>query len=881
MTLARKKLIIIVVAVVAFIAIITAIIACNSGSNRGGADNVDMDNKPQDPYSCIVTFDAFGGTINGYYSYQVTIEKNTTVARPSEIPQRDGYEFWGWNATGSDGDPMWKFDAEKILQDMTIYAVWVREYTVTFYADEGVFDDGTRTCTVTAAHGAKVTAPKVTSYDEYMELQGWTTELGTEFDLVNNGIYGNLYLYAKWDIKKDIKRQLAPFKYARNAFGYTVTGVVDDSVSEITIPTVVTDIDYAAFSNCHNLVSVTMHDGVTYIGHYAFQYCEKLKSINLPLGLEEIKIHTFDGCTSLENILLPNTVTSIGEYAFNGCSSLKSIQIPSGVTEIKKNTFYGCTALEQVKLGDNVTEIGMYAFRDCAALVDFQIPAAIEELGRYAFEGCSSLKSVTIPATCKSTGMNTFRDCTALTSVELHCETVDDLAFWNCTALTDITFGAEVRTIDGAFFYCEGLVEVNIPGTVKSLAGSFCHCTNLRTVTIGDGLEEINASVFVNCYNLRNVTIGNGVKEIGFRAFEGCVSLLSITIPSSVETIETWAFNNCDKLVEVYNLSQAEYSFDPFVTMHTDVEEESVIRYTADGFAFFANEYGYTFLLDYLGDDEDIVLPDNLGGDDYIVYNYALAYKPQLRSVEFSAGVNAVYSEILRGSDNVTSLTVSDKNTTYHAAGNCVIKTADKKFVLGCKTSVIPTDGSVTAIVTHVLCGNATITEFSIPETVTVVEYGAFADCNGIIRTVGHVKYVDKWAVGFTDGNSNEKLDLKLESGTIGIANYAFRNDKYIQSVEFNAGLKYVGTYAFDQCVYLTEAVIPQSVTFIQRNAFNACPDTLKIYYCGTEEQWNAIQIVDDNAELISATKYFYSETQIEGVNCWHYNDGGKPTTVY
>ncbi|MDE7107062.1 MAG: leucine-rich repeat protein, partial [Clostridiales bacterium] len=413
----RQKIIIAAVAVVAFIAIITAVFACNSSSNSGGNGGGPKPNVNANTYT--VTFDAGGGTINGEYSYRVEIEKNTTVARPSEIPFRSGYIFWGWNTTGHESSPMWKFDTEKITKNMTIYAVWVMECTVTFHAEGGTFDDGDYKRTVTVAYNTKVNTPKVTPPDEYMELQYWTNGFGTEYDLSDN-IYGDVDLYAKWDIKKDIKRQLAPFRYARNAFGYTVTGVVDNSVSALTVPSVVTSIDPKAFSNCYNLVSVTMHDGVDYIGQYAFQNCEKLKSVTLPSSLEGIEEYTFDGCTALESIRLPDTVTEIGYHAFSGCTALKSIEIPSGVTVINYSTFDGCTALESIRLPDTVTKIDSSTFRDCAALADIKIPAALEELYGGAFRGCSSLKSIIIPATCKVMESGVFTDCTGLTSVELH-----------------------------------------------------------------------------------------------------------------------------------------------------------------------------------------------------------------------------------------------------------------------------------------------------------------------------------------------------------------------------------------------------------------------------------------------------------------------------
>lgn len=339
MTLTRKRLIIIGAMIIAVIAIITAIFACGSSSDNGGSGGTF-----KDPNICTVTFDLVGGTVYGNKSYTVTIDKNSTVARPSEIPRRDGFVFWGWNTTGNANDPMWKFDVEKITQDMTIFAVWMREYTVTFCAEDGSFDDGENTRTVTSLYGNKITAPTVTPPDEYTELLGWYRG-STRWDFSQNTVTDDITLSAVWDLKRDIKKAFAPFRYSKTDDGYTLNGVVDQNVSELTVPSIITSISLAAFSNCHNLVSVVMPDSVTKIGEFSFQNCEKLKSVTLPSGLTSIANYTFDGCAALEDIRLPDTLTEVGDCAFRGCSSLKSIEIPSDVTQVMYSAFENCTAL--------------------------------------------------------------------------------------------------------------------------------------------------------------------------------------------------------------------------------------------------------------------------------------------------------------------------------------------------------------------------------------------------------------------------------------------------------------------------------------------------------------------------------------------------------
>ncbi|MDE7107081.1 MAG: leucine-rich repeat protein, partial [Clostridiales bacterium] len=364
MTLTRKKLIILIVAFVAVAVIIAAVFACDSNSNNNGTVG-DNAVPSKNPYICIVTFDMSGGMIGGENSYKVEVEKNSTIKRPTEIPYREGYVFWGWNTTGDEYDSMWKFDVENITQDITIYATWKIECPVTFYAEGGAFEDGTDTYIYTIAYGDKLTAPKVTPPDEAMELSYWETKGGGRWDFSEPTIgYVGIELYAHWDTKRDIQRALAPFMYYKKGDGYNIYGVVDQNVSgTLTVPNVVTSIEFAAFANCPNIVSVVIDDSVTEIGHHAFQNCKSLKSVILPAGLTNIEYYTFDGCSSLEQIRMPDTLTELDNHAFNGCSSLKSIEL-DGITAVPYAAFSGCSSLQKITLGDNVTSIDGKAFYD-------------------------------------------------------------------------------------------------------------------------------------------------------------------------------------------------------------------------------------------------------------------------------------------------------------------------------------------------------------------------------------------------------------------------------------------------------------------------------------------------------------------------------------
>ncbi len=57
--------------------------------------------------------------------------------------------------------------------------------------------------------------------------------------------------------------------------------------------------------------------------------------------------------------------------------------------------------------------------------------------------------------------------------------------------------------------------------------------------------------------------------------------------------------------------------------------------------------------------------------------------------------------------------------------------------------------------------------------------------------------------------------------------------------------------------------------------AFTYCNQLSKVYYGGTEVQWNLIAGSGENNGLKNEVLYWYSGTQpAEAGNCWHYVDG-------
>ena len=83
------------------------------------------------------------------------------------------------------------------------------------------------------------------------------------------------------------------------------------------------------------LTSVTINDGVEYIGQHAFYECTGLTSITIPGTVKTIE-RAIDYCQNLESIILKDGVENIEDDLASQCYNLKYVEIPGTVKKLNK-----------------------------------------------------------------------------------------------------------------------------------------------------------------------------------------------------------------------------------------------------------------------------------------------------------------------------------------------------------------------------------------------------------------------------------------------------------------------------------------------------------------------------------------------------------------
>lgn len=238
-------------------------------------------------------------------------------------------------------------------------------------------------------------------------------------------------------------------KYTVNADGQSVTvSGTSGSPTQLNIESSISDGNGKSYT-------------VTKIGMGAFNNVRNtLTEVTLPPTLDEIEDSAFFKCSSLTEITIPEGVTKIGTNAFYGCSQLTSITIPRTIKNMD-TAFPSNPKLSQVTLTNGIYRISSSAFKDCTGLTEIKVPTSVYEICSDAFNGCTGLTSVTLEKGINIINSNAFKDCTELNDVKYNGyktdwekvrvnKTGNDTLTSKVQYLCDINFDLNGGTINGS-----------------------------------------------------------------------------------------------------------------------------------------------------------------------------------------------------------------------------------------------------------------------------------------------------------------------------------------------------------------------------------------------------------------------------------------------
>ena len=180
-----------------------------------------------------------------------------------------------------------------------------------------------------------------------------------------------------------------PSTVVYNGETYTVTGIgmfsfSSSGITSMTLPPTIDHIGSTAFGSSA-LEEINLPSSLKHIYMFAFSECKNLKSIVLPEGLLTLGDMAFMYDSSIEEINLPSTLTSLGGNCFTG-TSIKSLTIPGSVKALGNDKMIESDSLRLVIIEEGVTSIGRHVFNFCQD-ADIYLPSTLSYLGEEAISG--------------------------------------------------------------------------------------------------------------------------------------------------------------------------------------------------------------------------------------------------------------------------------------------------------------------------------------------------------------------------------------------------------------------------------------------------------------------------------------------------------------
>lgn len=142
-------------------------------------------------------------------------------------------------------------------------------------------------------------------------------------------------------------------------------------------------------------------------------------------------------------------------------------------------------------------------------IVEVTVPESVTCIAKGVFTGLKNLKTVTLPSTFKKVAVEAFAECTSLEKVNGTIEYIDDAAFYNCKALTEIDLSEAVYIGKAAFMFAGVLGDSVSLNAITSLGTTAFSHSGVTAVMLGDKLANIGSLVFSNCACLEEIVIKN------------------------------------------------------------------------------------------------------------------------------------------------------------------------------------------------------------------------------------------------------------------------------------------------------------------------------------------------------------------------------------
>ncbi|MCD8048843.1 MAG: leucine-rich repeat domain-containing protein [Clostridia bacterium] len=388
---------------------------------------------------------------------------------------------------------------------------------------------------------------------------------------------------------------------------------------------------------------------------------------------------------------------------------------------------------------------------------------------------------------------------------------------------------------------------------------------SITTVIIEDGVTSIGNYAFDGCSRLTSVTIGNSVTNIGDYAFSDCTSLTSIIIPDNVTSIGEWAFRYCSSLSTLI-IGSGVTSIDSYAFFQCSALQNVTIPYgvTSISSRTFSGCSSLT----------SVTIPNSVTSIGSTAFSGCTA----LASVTIPNSVTRIETNAFNACKNLTSITIPASVTyvdggAFSGCGSLNISVASGNQYYSSADGILfnKNQTSLLAYAKDAICST-----YTIPTGITYIGGSAFSNCQNLtsITIPNSVTSIGDSAFSYC----KELTEITIPGSVTSIGSGLFYFCDNLSYVTLGSGVTTIALNMFCYCSNLTTVTIPNSVTGIRWGAFYDCTALTDIYYNGSKDDWDAINIdSSNNTYLTNATIHCNKITSFDTTqDIWNFSNNSS-----
>ena len=158
-------------------------------------------------------------------------------------------------------------------------------------------------------------------------------------------------------------------------------------------------------------------------------------------------------------------------------------------------------------------------------------------------------------------------------------------------------------------------------------------------------------------------------------------------------------------------------------------------------FSYVLNDDESSYCITSIGDDwnwgDECIIVPSIHNEKPVtrIGAFAIPNFEWIKSISIPKTIMEIHPDAFCGSGYFEKIVIAEENPIYHSFENCIINTKTKELIVGCSTSIIPADGSVSIIGENAFqyCDN--FQDIYIPNGIVDVKDASFLGCRNL-RTI-------------------------------------------------------------------------------------------------------------------------------------------------